>query len=97
MAEISPVLDRDAKRRLAVLRHVEEVTGNVAMTCRYFGITRQAYYLWLRRFQADGVEGLGTRSKRPKTSPNATHVEVVGKIGRVHGSGVEDDHRGDRD
>ncbi|WP_433191187.1 helix-turn-helix domain-containing protein [Actinoallomurus sp. CA-150999] len=50
------------------------------MTCRYFGISRQAYYIWYRRYQAEGVEGLRTRSKRPKTSPNATHVEVVGKI-----------------
>jgi hypothetical protein len=36
-----PLLDRPVRRRLAVLRHVEEVTGNVAMTCRYFGISRQ--------------------------------------------------------
>ncbi|MFE2473020.1 helix-turn-helix domain-containing protein [Streptomyces mirabilis] len=33
-----------------------------------------------RRYQAEGVEGLRTRSKAPKTCPNATHVEVVGKI-----------------
>ena len=50
------------------------------MSCRYFGISRQAYYTWYRRYQAEGVEGLRTRSKAPKHSPNATHVEVVGKI-----------------
>ncbi|MFI6505925.1 helix-turn-helix domain-containing protein [Nonomuraea typhae] len=77
MSDLAPPLDREAKRRLAVIRHVEEVSGNVAMTCRYFGISRQAYYIWYRRYQA---EGLRTRSKRPKTSPNATHVEVAGKI-----------------
>ncbi|MFI0812002.1 helix-turn-helix domain-containing protein [Streptomyces echinatus] len=76
----TPPLDREAKRRLAVIRHVEEVSGNVAMSCRYFGISRQAYYTWYRRYQTDGVEGLRTRFKAPKTSPNATHVEVVGKI-----------------
>jgi len=38
----NPPLDREAKRRLAVIRHVEEAAGNVAMPCRYFGITRQA-------------------------------------------------------
>jgi hypothetical protein len=32
-------MDREVRRRLAVLRHVEEVTGNVAMTARYFGIS----------------------------------------------------------
>lgn len=76
----APPLDREAKRRLAIIQHVEEVTGNVAATCRYFGISRQAYYYMLRRYEAEGVEGLRTRSKRPKTSPNATHPEVVGKI-----------------
>ncbi|BCL30935.1 hypothetical protein GCM10017557_57940 [Streptomyces aurantiacus] len=79
-SNVAPPLDREAKRRLAVIRHVEEVTGNVAMSCRYFGISRQAYYSWYRRYQAEGVEGLRTRSKAPKTCPNATHVEVVGKI-----------------
>ncbi|MDX2938652.1 helix-turn-helix domain-containing protein [Streptomyces ipomoeae] len=76
----TPPLDREAKRRLAVIRHVEEVTGNVAMSCRYFGISRQAYYTWYRRYQSEGVEGLRTRSKAPKTSPNAAHVEVVGLV-----------------
>ncbi|MEU3620554.1 hypothetical protein ABZ725_51200 [Streptomyces sp. NPDC006872] len=40
----APPLDREAKRRLAVIRHVEDVTRNVAMPCRNFGISRQAYY-----------------------------------------------------
>jgi hypothetical protein len=29
---------RKVKHRLAVIRHAEEVTGNVAATCRYYGI-----------------------------------------------------------
>jgi transposase-like protein len=58
-------LGRDGKRRLAMIRHVEEVTGNVAMTCRYYGISRQAYYVMYRRYQAEGVENLRTRSKKP--------------------------------
>ena len=64
-----PLLDREVRRRLAVLRHAEEVTGNVAQTCRYYGISRQAYYTWYRRYQADGADGLRSRSKRPKTCP----------------------------
>ena len=35
-----PQLGRQVRRRLAVLRHVEEVSGNVAMTCRDYGISR---------------------------------------------------------
>jgi transposase len=75
-----PVLDREVRRRLAVLRHVEEVSGNVAQTARYFGISRQTYYKWLRRYETDGVDGLRERSKRPRSSPNATRAEVVDKI-----------------
>jgi transposase InsO family protein len=72
--------DRQARRRLAILQHADEVTGNVALTCRYYGITRQSFYVWKRRYEECGLDGLKDRSRRPKVSPNATHVDVVGKI-----------------
>jgi transposase-like protein len=56
------------------------MTGNVSLTCRYFGITRQVYYTWLRRFEEQGLEGLRDRSRRLRVSPNATRAELVGKI-----------------
>ena len=49
-------LERRAQRRLAV-RHVEKVNFNVTATCRYYGISRQCYHGWLRRYEADGLEG----------------------------------------
>jgi transposase-like protein len=58
-------LARMAKRRLAVLRHAEEITGNVALTCRYYGISRQCFYTWRRRYEAQGLNGLRDRSHRP--------------------------------
>ncbi|MFE1852090.1 helix-turn-helix domain-containing protein [Streptomyces sp. NPDC059489] len=61
---LTPPLDREAKRCLAVIRRVEEVTGNVAMPCRCFGIRWQACYTWYRCYQAEGVEGLRTRWAR---------------------------------
>jgi transposase InsO family protein len=64
-----PVLDREVRRRLAVLRHVEEVTGNVAMTCRYFGISRPTYYGWLSRYEEGGVDGLRDRSNGRGPAP----------------------------
>jgi transposase InsO family protein len=72
--------DRQIRHRLAVLQHAEEVTGNVAMTCRYYGITRQTFYVWKRRHEELGPEGLQDRSSRPRVSPRTTHVDVVGKI-----------------
>jgi transposase len=70
-------LSRRAKRRLAIIPHAQEVTGNVALTCRHYGISRQCYYQWYRRYQAQGLQGLRDRSKRPLVSPNATHTEVA--------------------
>jgi transposase InsO family protein len=69
-----------AKRRLAILRHADEITGNVALTCRYYGISRQCFYTWKRRYDADGLDGLRDRSSRPHVSPGVTRTEVVGKI-----------------
>ena len=73
-------LSRAAARRLAIIRHVEEVSGSVAMTCRYYGISRTLYYTWRRRYEELGIDGLRPRSRRPHTSPNATTGEVIGKI-----------------
>jgi transposase len=69
-----------AKRRLAILRHAGEVTGNVSLTCRYYGISRQCFYTWRRRYDGHGLDGLRDRSHRPQVSPNATRTEVVGKV-----------------
>ena len=65
---------------MAIIHHAEEVTGNVAMTCRYYGISRQVFYVWYRRYEAEGLAGLRDRSTRPHHSPHETPSEVVGKI-----------------
>ncbi|WP_258193943.1 helix-turn-helix domain-containing protein [Streptomyces sp. MA5143a] len=44
-------LARRARHRLAVLRHAKEVSGNIAATCRYYGISRQCFYTWRRRYE----------------------------------------------
>jgi transposase InsO family protein len=56
------------------------VTGNVALTCRYYGVSRTLFYTWRRRYKELGIDGLRPRSRRPLTSPNATGGEVIGKI-----------------
>jgi len=56
---------RNQKWRLGIIRHAEEVTHNIAKTCRYFGISRTAFYKWYERYQNYGVEGLKDRSRRP--------------------------------
>jgi len=71
---------RTVAHRLAVLRHAEEVTRNVSLTCRYYGITRTCFYRWKRRYAQLGDAGLRDRSSRPRRSPRATSADVVGKI-----------------
>ena len=71
---------RKIRHRLAVLRHAEEVSGNVAATCRYYGISRPTFYKWRSRFDELGAEGLRDRSSRPHNSPTATKGEVVERI-----------------
>jgi len=66
--------------RLSWFRHVQEVTHNVAKTCRYYGIARRTYYFWWNRYQEYGLDGLKDRSKRPHHSPRATKPQIVEKI-----------------
>jgi hypothetical protein len=40
-------------------------TQNVALTCRHFGISRQAFYRWQRRYDPLDVTSLEERSHYP--------------------------------
>lgn len=79
-------LSRRARHRLAVLRHVEEVSGSVAATGRYYGISRQCSYIWLRRvLRGRRTGGLRDRSSTPHRTaphhtPHATKADIVEKI-----------------
>jgi len=52
----------------------------VARTCRHFGISRNTFYKWRRRFAEHGVSGLCNRPGRPHRSPRAKPAEVIAKI-----------------
>jgi transposase InsO family protein len=71
-------------RRLAwrckVLQQAAERSRNIAGTCRHFGISRQAFYRWKRRYAAQGEAGLADRPSTPHRSPGATPRDVVSKI-----------------
>lgn len=41
----------------------------VAVLCREAGIARETFYVWRRRWEADGAAGLAPRSRRPLSSP----------------------------
>jgi hypothetical protein len=80
---------RMAKRRLAILRHAEEITGNVALTCRYYGISRQVFYKWRRRYDAHG----GVYSA-PPTAPGSVATRSSSRGPAGHGSASAGGHLG---
>ena len=57
--------ERDVQRKLKVLRHAEQ-TGNIAKTCRYFGIGRASFYRWKTEYQQRGEAGLVNAKPIPK-------------------------------
>jgi transposase InsO family protein len=71
---------RNQARRLGVIRHFEQVTKSISKTCRYFGISRAAFYRWRNRYQKYGDHGLRDRSRRPLNSPRTTRTEIIAKI-----------------
>ena len=59
-----PVLSPEARKRLAWMDHYCK-TKNVALTCRYFGISRQCFHKWRKRYDPFRLASLEEQSRRP--------------------------------
>ena len=64
------------QRRVRILAHAAE-TGNVAETCRTFGISRTRFYEWQAVAEQYGLEALRPKARRRPQLPNATPTHVV--------------------
>jgi transposase len=73
-------IQRNQRWRLGIIHHAEEVTHNIAKTCRYYGISRTAFYRWHERYKKYGEEGLKDRFRWPIHSPHGTKPEIIAKI-----------------
>jgi putative transposase len=72
-----PELSRAAKTRLAWMDHYAR-HGNVSFTCRHFGISRETFYVWKRRYDPQHLRTLEARSARPHhTRPRTWTTEQV--------------------
>jgi len=58
-------LSRQGKIRLRWIDYYNK-TGNVSLTCRYFGISRKTFYKWYNRYKIFGLKGLEDLSKAPR-------------------------------
>lgn len=61
-----PRLSRAARTRLQWFDWHATHRQNVSLTCRHFGIGRQTFYRWQRRFQRQALVTLEDRSHRPR-------------------------------
>ena len=59
-------LSREAHKRLQWFDYYEAQGRNAALTCRYFGISRQTFYRWKRRYDPQALRTLEGRSHRPQ-------------------------------
>lgn len=60
-----------------------QVGANISQLCREFGISRKTGYKWLKRYQAEGEQGLANHSRRPHHSPDRSSDETEAKVMKV--------------
>lgn len=79
-------LSPDARRRLKWMDYYESHGRNAALTCRYFGISRQTFHRWRRRYNPQRPSSLEERSRRPHRVRQPTWtpelVEAVQHLGK---------------
>lgn len=66
LASLGKRLSRAAQNRLQWMLFYYFNGGNVARTCRHFGISRQTFYRWKRRFDRHDLSTLEDHSHRPR-------------------------------
>lgn len=64
------------KLAAALARFSQGERLDVTATCAELGISRPTFYKYAARFQAEGIEGLLPRSRRPRSSPARTLPQV---------------------
>ena len=59
-------VNRMARQRLKWMDYYGAHHNNATLTCRYFGISRQTFYRWKRRYDPRDLTSLEERSHRPR-------------------------------
>jgi len=66
--------------KLEVLLEPERTGDSIAEVCRRRGISRETFYVYRRRYLAEGAEGLAPRPRRPRSSPARIEPELEATI-----------------
>lgn len=62
-------MDKEIQQRLQWVKLYEQ-SGDAGLVCRRCGISRPTLRKWILRYQANGIDGLQSHSRRPLSSPN---------------------------
>src|SRR6266849_888842 len=81
LARLGKKLSRAGQGRLQWMLFYSFNGRNAARTCRRFGISRQTFYRWKRRFDRHDVSTLEERSHRPRKVRQPTWTsELAGRV-----------------
>ena len=78
-----PTLSKGAKQRLKWMDYYGAHKRNAALTCRYFGISRQTFYRWQRRYDPHRLVTLEDRGHRPRRVRQPTWTPALAVAVRV--------------
>ncbi len=94
LARAAKPMSRAARQRLRWMDHYRTQGRNAAFTCRYFGISRQTFYRWRRRYDPQELSSLEDRSHRPRRRRRPTwtaeQVQQVLRLRREYPSWGKD-------
>jgi transposase InsO family protein len=68
------------EERARFVLEVEKAEMSVAELCRRYGVSRKTGYKWIRRYRAEGLDGIRERSSRPHTCPHKTNQDWETRI-----------------
>jgi hypothetical protein len=71
--------ERQVRRKRKVLTHAKQ-SGNIAKSCRYFGVSRSTFYRWRSVYLKHGDECLINKKPILSSTPNRTPGEIAEKI-----------------
>lgn len=68
------------EQRLDMVLAPEQYGVTVAEVCQLWGVSRQTFYVWRRRYEDEGLAGLEDRSSRPARSPARMPADLEARI-----------------
>lgn len=78
MAEMT--VPMEIRLAIDVFTMLDDGSMTVTEFCARHDVSRDTFYRYRSRLRAEGLNGLLPRSRRPRSSPNATPVEVIALI-----------------